>query len=97
MRALLLVVTVAFVAFTGWVVLQTGYVGFLEQLLSSKVGWQVFVDVTIALLLVLTWVRGDARRTGRAFWPYAVVTVLLGSIGPLLYLLLARRRPAASA
>lgn len=93
MRLILVAVTAVFAAFTGWVVLQTGYVGFLEQLLATRPGWQVLVDVTLALVMVLSWVRRDARATGRRFWPYLVLTVALGSLGPLLYLVL---RPAAA-
>jgi len=101
MRNLLLVVTALFSAFTGWVVWQTGYLGFFEQLLASPAGWQVLADITIALFLVLSWIRRDARARARLFWPWALLTVALGSIGPLLYLVLrprtSRSEPAAAA
>jgi hypothetical protein len=92
-RIFLVAVTLVFAAFTGWVVLHTGYVGFLEQLLATRPGWQILVDISIALALVLSWIRRDARATGRRFWPYVALTVALGSLGPLLYLVL---RPAAA-
>ena len=88
MRPLLITVTAAFSAFTFWVLAQTGLVGFYEQLLGSPAGMQVFADLAIALVLVLAWMWRDARANGRRFWPYAVLTLALGSIGPLLYLLL---------
>jgi len=99
MRTLLLAVTALFAAFTGWVIWQTGYLGFFEQLLAGPAGWQVLADITIALVLVLSWMRRDARSRTRLFWPYALLTLLLGSIGPLLYLLLRPEaaRPAAPA
>lgn len=93
MKALLAVLTAAFTAFTLFVISRTGFVGFFEQLLSSPAGWQTLADVTIALSLVLAWMWQDARREGRSFWPWVPVTLLLGSIGPLLYLL--RRTPRA--
>ena len=88
MRPLLITVTAAFSAFTFWALAQTGLVGFYEQLLGSPAGMQVFADIAIALVLVLAWMWRDARANGRRFWPYAVLTLALGSIGPLLYLLL---------
>ena len=88
MRPLLITVTAAFSAFTLWVLAQTGLVGFYEQLLGTPAGMQVFADIAIALVLVLTWLWRDAQANGRRFWPYAVLTLALGSIGPLLYLLL---------
>jgi Terpene cyclase DEP1 len=91
MRNLIIAATVLFTAFTAWVVAQTGLVGFYRQLLASPAGWQVLVDISIALVLVLSWVARDARRTGRRFLPYLVLTLGLGSIGPLLYLVLAPR------
>ena len=88
MRPLLITVTAAFSAFTLWVLAQTGLVGFYLQLFSSLAGVQVFVDIAIALVLVLAWMWRDAHAAGRRFWPYAAITLTLGSIGPLLYLLL---------
>lgn len=87
MRNLLIVVTTLFSLFTGWVLWRTGLVGFFEQLLAGPAGWQVLADVTIALVLVLSWIRRDARHRARRFWPWALLTVGLGSLGPLLYLL----------
>ena len=92
MRALLITVTAAFAVFTAAIVVQTGLIGFYQQLLASPAAWQTLVDIAIALTLVLVWMHQDARRTGRAFWPWVPVTLVLGSFGPLLYLL---RRPAA--
>jgi hypothetical protein len=48
------------------------------------------VDLVIALSMVCTWMWRDARRQGKKPLGYVVLTVLLGSIGPLWYLL--RRR-----
>jgi len=90
MRFVLLVVTALFTVFTLGVVAHTALIGFYEQLLSTPAGWQVFADIVISLSLVLAWMWNDARRHARAWWPWAVLTLMLGSIGPLLYLLLRR-------
>jgi len=90
MRFVLLVVTALFTVFTLGVVAHTGLIGFYEQLLSTPAGWQVFADIVISLSLVLAWMWNDARRHARVWWPWAVLTLMLGSIGPLLYLLLRR-------
>lgn len=91
MRNLVIAVTVLFSAFTAWVIGQTGLLGFYRQLLDGPAGWQVLVDLGIALVLVFSWIARDARRTGRRFLPYLLLTLGLGSIGPLLYLVLAPR------
>jgi len=95
MRPLLLTLTVAFAVFTAAIVAHTGLPGFYRQLLESPAAWQTLVDIGIALGLVLYWMWRDARRSGRTFWPWVPVTLLLGSFGPLLYLL--RRPPAPGA
>ena len=52
---------------------------------------QVLAGLAIALCLGLVWMRSDAIRTKRRFWPWALLTLVAGSFGPLLYLLL--RKP----
>ena len=90
MRALLIIVIAGFALLTAAIVAHTGLIGFYQQLLASPAAWQTLLDIAIALTLVLVWMHQDARRSGRAFWPWVPVTLALGSFGPLLYL---RRRP----
>ena len=84
---LLLDVTVAFLAFTLWVIESVGYVGFFEQTLASPVGIQLLVDLVISLSLALLWMRGDSKTSGVPLAPYLVLTLVLGSVGVLSYLL----------
>ena len=87
-NALILAVVLAdFVALSVWALAEVGYVGLFRYQLGSPGGIQVIVDLVIALSLVMLWMFRDARERGTAFLPYALVTLTLGSIGPLLYLL----------
>lgn len=83
----LLTVLIAFAGFSAVLVAEHGYVGFFEILLSTGVGVQVFIDLVIALTLILGWMRIDARARDLPFAPYALTTMALGSIGVLCYLL----------
>ncbi len=85
----LVVLVAIFLAFSGWssvVVWEHGYFGFLELASASAWGSQVFVDLVIALSIAMAGLRHDARKMDLPFWPYFAVTVALGSIGPLAYL-----------
>ena len=84
---LLLDVLVLFLAYTLYVIDTVGVVGFIRQALASPVGVQISIDLVLSLSLVLLWMRGDAKTSGIPFAPYLVVTLVLGSIGPLGYLL----------
>ncbi|MCX4242931.1 hypothetical protein [Paraliomyxa miuraensis] len=90
-RPLFLLVAIAFTVYSCLVVAEHGYFGFLE--VASREPWalQMLIDLSIALLLVSSWIAVDARRRQRAAWPWLVGTLLLGSIAPLWYLAL--RRP----
>ena len=48
------------------------------------------VDLVIALSWICTWMWRDARKNGRSPLGYVALTVALGSIGPLLYVLRGR-------
>jgi hypothetical protein len=79
------VILAAFTVFSLWVVAGHGYTGFLA--LAGREPWalQMLLDLVIALSFALGWLRADARKRGIAAWPYFVATVLLGSIGILVY------------
>ncbi len=76
-----------FAALNVYVVAKYGFGGFFELALANSATILVLVDLTIALSLVTAWMWRDARDSGRAFLPYAVLTLLFGSIGPLVYLI----------
>lgn len=81
------IVLADFLALNAYVVMQYGYMGFVREVLSSLAGVAVLVDLTIALTMVAVWMVRDAKRRGVTSLPYLAVTVFLGSVGPLLYLL----------
>jgi Terpene cyclase DEP1 len=81
------VVLVSFLAFTAYALFEHGYIGFFEAVLASTAGVQAFVDLVIALSLIMMWMWNDAREHGISPVLYIVLTLTLGSIGPLLYLI----------
>ncbi len=90
-RAVLWLVFLLFGALTVAAVMQHGPDGILRYQLANLAGLQVLVDLAIALGLFLVWMWPNARSTGRNPWLWLVVTLIIGSFGPILYLLLDRR------
>ncbi len=91
-----------FGAFSIWVVATRGYTGFLELAGRERWALQMLLDLVIGLSFAFGWVVRDARKRGVAVWPYAIATVLLGSIGILAYCVrrsigAATQRPASHA
>ncbi len=76
-----------FVALTGYAVYHHGYLAFFELHAFNAIGVQIFVDLVIALCVVMGWMVGDAKKHGISPAPYVALTLTLGSIGPLLYLI----------
>lgn len=85
-RLLSIAILVPFTLLTLYAVMEVGYVGVFEYQLHSPAGWQVIVDLVVALILVLTWMIPEAKRNGRNPWPFVAITLCAGSFGPLLYL-----------
>lgn len=84
-KPLVLVVLVAFTFYSAGVVARHGYFGFLELAWREPWGMQLLLDLTIAMVLVGGWIRGDARKHGIAAGPYLIALPFLGSIGALAY------------
>lgn len=85
-KTLLLVVLALFSAITAYSVHYVGGILSLIKIhLSEPAGWQIFADLVIAMCLLLAFIHRDAKANQRPFWPWAVLSLLIGSFGPLLY------------
>ncbi len=89
------VVLVGFTGLNAYCVYEYGYVGFFQLVLANAATVAALVDLTIALSLVTLWMWQDSRERGIGFVPYMILTLTLGSIGPLCYLI--RRESTAPA
>jgi hypothetical protein len=81
-----LAVLVPFAIFTDVLVLEHGYLGFLELAMREPWALQMLLDVGIALGIFAAFAIPDAKERGLPIWPYLVASVFLGSIGALAYL-----------
>jgi hypothetical protein len=86
-RIVIGIVLLAFADLNAYVVWQYGYVGFWKLATANVATIAALVDLAIALSLVTVWMWRDASRRGIGLTPYLALTALLGSVGPLLYLI----------
>lgn len=86
-RSLVAVVLIPFSLLSAAALWQYGYLGIFANEFQNTAGMQVLADLVIALSLFLVWMWRDAKATGRNPWPWLVVTLTVGSFGPLIYLL----------
>ncbi len=90
----LVAVLAGFSALTAHAFVTVGYFGVFDYELATVAGRQVLIDLVIACSLILLWMIGDARERGLPWLPYAALTLALGSIGPLAYLIHRELAPA---
>ncbi len=90
-RMLLVAVSLVFGAYSAWALWHHGYLGIWRAGLTDLAAGQILFDLVIACGLIALWMLRDARDAGRRAWPYLLLTLTAGSVGPLLYLLLSRR------
>jgi hypothetical protein len=84
MRPALALVFAAFGAFSVYAMVQVGYVGILQAGTASVGAWQILLDLLSMAAVAMMFIWRDARREGRSFWPFAAITLVAGSFGPLL-------------
>ena len=83
---LLLAVIAVFGVLTTLALLDVGYFGILQPHFKSWGEAQVLADLVIACVLACIWMLNDARQRGGNAWPFVIITLVAGSFGPLLYL-----------
>ncbi len=85
-KTIAIILLLPFSILSAYAVYKVGYVGIFDYHRHSPAGWQVFVDLVIACVLCLTWLIPEAKSKGRNPIPFVVLTLVLGSFGPLLYI-----------
>ncbi len=91
-RWILITILVPFSGLSALALWQHGYVGLFTNQFTNTAGWQVLADLFIAVGLCMLWMYKDAQKTGRKIAPWILLSMLLGSFGPLLYLITAKDR-----
>jgi hypothetical protein len=81
-----------FLALTGVVLFQHGYLGFFELAFANTASTLLFTDLVIVLGLASVWMWQDARERGVRVVPYLAVGAFFGAAGPLLYLIVRERQ-----
>ena len=94
-KAVLIFVLVVFGALTGYTLLHYGgLLAWLAFYTRDPASWQIYADLVIAMCLLLVFIRRDAQANGRPFVAWAVFCLAVGSFGPLLYFITAKKRAA---
>jgi hypothetical protein len=65
---------------------QAGVGPFVEQAIGSWGARQVLSDLSAAVVLINVWLVADARKRGTNPWLYVVLSIPLGTVAPLIYL-----------
>lgn len=91
LKPLIWLVALVFGAFSLWVTLQVGYLGIWQGGFANPGSTQITIDLVIACAFGIGMVVRDCRAQGQAWWPWAVLTLFIGSLGLLAYLLWPRR------
>jgi hypothetical protein len=86
-QIVLAIVLADFAALTGYAVYAHGFAGFFALATANLATLTAFADLCIALGLIAMWMWQDARDRGWSPLPYLLLTLTLGSIGPLVYLI----------
>ena len=92
-KALAIILLVPFVLYTLYTmsIAQQSLLSFGYQLMTSPDTAQVVIDLYIMAILAIVWMYYDIKRLEKSivYWlPFALLTLIFVSVGPLLYLAL---------
>ena len=88
----LFAVLISFGVLSALALMDVGVLGILEPHFRTWGGGQVFADLVILAVLSCFAMVRDARERKVTVWPFIVMTLLAGSFGPLLYLVMREGR-----
>lgn len=80
-------VLLGFSILTAYAVYLYGYAGFFREVTSNVASLTLLVDLVISLTIILVYMGNDARTHRISVFPYLLLTLGFGSVGPLLYLI----------
>lgn len=86
-KPVLLLITIPFTLLTIYAGYQYGIIGIFKEGLSNSATLQILIDLFICAFFFLAWLKQDTKRMNRNFIFWTIVTLTIGSFGPLLYLL----------
>ena len=87
LRWILIAILLPFSVLSAVALWQYGYIGLFTNQFTNVAGWQVLADLFIAVGVCMYWMWKDAQQTRRRIAPWILLSLLLGSFGPLLYLI----------
>ncbi len=83
----LLIVTIGLLSLSLVSLLQFGIIGIFLEGFKNSATIQIFIDLVISLGLLLVFIFHDAKIKNRNFTLWLIITLAIGSFGPLLYLI----------
>ena len=86
-RTIVIITLILFGVLTAIALWVDGVTGIFASIVSSWGSMQIYIDLVIALTMIMFWLYRDARAQGRNPWPWIVATLLVGAFSPLVYLL----------
>ena len=86
-RTIVIITLILFGVLTAIALWVDGVTGIFASIVSSWGSMQIYIDLVIALTMIMFWLYRDARAQGRNPWPWIVATFVVGAFSPLIYLL----------
>ena len=95
-QTIIIVTLLLFGALTAVAIWQDGVLGIFASIVSSWGSAQIYLDLVIALSIIMVWLYRDAVKAGRNPWPWIIATAIVGAFSPLIYLLIRERNQTAT-